>query len=314
MISDHSGRTFKNLRISLLSACNFACVYCTDDNAALPFSKTDGLSISNLLNQVSKLHHHLNLNSVRLTGGEPLLYPDLGELIKGLSTIGIKEIKMTSNGFLLEKQVQKLAALGLKEINISLDAATEAAFFKMTRRDKFENVKQGIDAALKAGLKVKLNAVIMKGKNDDQIMPLFNFARERNIIIRFLEVMRMGHLHQHQDDYLITQQDILDKIGMYHQFLPLPRKPSATANYWETKDGFTFGIIANSSQPFCQDCDRLRLDHKGNIYGCLSENEPIEISKAVSDNDFEQYLRNALSQKQAVKFTGSKLSMLNIGG
>ncbi len=314
MITDQTGRTFKNLRISLLNNCNFACVYCTDDDETNIISQINSFSVKDLIKQVSKLHAHLNLESVRLTGGEPLLYSDLEELIAGLLFIGISKIKMTTNGFLLEKRVKKLAASGLKEINISLDAATDLSFFRMTRRDKFEVVKQGIDAALRAGLIVKLNAVILKGKNDDQIIPLLDFASERNIVIRFLEVMSMGHLYQNKDDYFISQYDILKKIAMYHKFVSLPRKPSATANYWKTTDGNIFGIIANTSQPFCQDCDRLRLDNKGNIYGCLSENEPIEISKALSDQEFEHYLRIALSQKQNIKFTGSELSMLEIGG
>ncbi|HTN19529.1 MAG TPA: GTP 3',8-cyclase MoaA [Pelobium sp.] len=314
MIKDQLGRTFKTLRISLLSQCNFGCVYCTDDLGSNISEKSIALSTDELLGMVQKLHAELNLKSVRLTGGEPLLYPNLEYLIKGLSLIGIEEIKMTSNGFLLEKKAKLLFDAELREINISLDAANSADFFKMTRRDKFEEVEKGIDAAIKAGIQVKLNTVLMKGKNDHQLIPLLNFAKERGIVIRFLEVMAMGYLHNKENDFLFSQEEILSTIEKHYKFEALPRKQSATANYWKTTDGAVFGIIANSSHPFCGDCDRLRLDHEGNIYGCLSVNEPISLKNANSTKTYKNKLWEALKQKQKVKFTGSKLSMLEIGG
>ena len=314
MIKDQLGRTFKTLRISLLSQCNFGCVYCTDDLGSNMSGKNSTLSTDELLGMVQKIHAELNLKSVRLTGGEPLLYPKLEYLIKGLSLIGIEEIKMTSNGFLLEKKAKLLFDAGLREINISLDAANPADFFKMTRRDKFEEVKKGIDAAIKAGIQVKLNTVLMKGKNDHQLIPLLNFAKERGIVIRFLEVMAMGYLHNKENDFLFSQEEILSTIEKHYKFEALPRKQSATANYWKTTDGAIFGIIANSSHPFCGDCDRLRLDHEGNIYGCLSVNEPISLIGENAEESYNSKLWEALNQKQDVKFTGSKLSMLEIGG
>nr|WP_294899697.1 GTP 3',8-cyclase MoaA [uncultured Pedobacter sp.] len=314
MIKDHFNRTFKTLRISLLNQCNFGCVYCTDDLDNDNQKRNTGLKPDELLNLVQKLHTSLNLKSVRLTGGEPLLYPHLEYLISGLYLMGIDEIKMTSNSFLLEKKAKSLFDAGLREINISLDAADGADFFKMTRRDKFEEVKNGIDVAIKAGIKVKLNSVLMKGINDNQIIPLLAFAKQRNIPIRFLEVMAMGHLHDRKDDFLFSQQEILSRIAEYHQFTALPRQPSATANYWQTAEGAIFGIIANSSEPFCGDCNRLRLDHEGNIYGCLSVNEPISLKGVDSADQFQNKLLRALKQKQEVKFIGSKLTMLEIGG
>ncbi len=311
MMKDSFGRSFKTLRISLLSNCNFACVYCTDDENTLNKSKETAINITQLLAIVAKLHQKLQLQSVRLTGGEPLLFPDLELLIKGLIAIDIPVIKMTSNGFLLENKAENLKSAGLQEINISLDAANEASFFAMTRRDKFKEVSNGIDAAVKAGLKVKINSVIMKGKNDDQIIPLIDYAFESKLTVRFLEVMNMGNLHQSGDKYLCSQDEILDTISLKYQFKKVNRKPSSTANYWETNDGNLFGIIANSSEPFCADCNRLRLDQNGNIYGCLSVNEPISV---IDNIGLDDQLYKALRQKQSVKFAGSSLSMLAIGG
>lgn len=315
MITDKSGRTFKTLRISLLSSCNLACVYCTDeDDISQKHLKDPSLDVDQLLQTVKKLHQVLNLESVRLTGGEPLLYPDLGKLIVGLKEIGIFNIKMTTNGFLLQKKAAKLKAAGLQEINVSLDAAEEGAFFLMTKRTKFQEVSDGIDAAMKAGLHVKINSVIMKNKNHLQIIPLLKFSFSRGLSIRFLEVMAMGHLHDKSNDYLFGQEDILALIAKEYNYVALSRKKSSTANYWETEEGHLFGIIANHSQPFCTDCNRLRLDHKGNIYGCLSSNEPLLLIKDDTREQIVHQLKKALKQKQPVRFTGSDLSMLAIGG
>ena len=315
MIIDQSGRTFKNLRISLLNSCNFACIYCTEDGKEVDNPLNfNNLGLIELLKIVQKLHKKLNLASVRLTGGEPLLYQKLAELIKGLNLIGIPKIKMTTNGFLLYKSAKVLKRAGLSHLNLSLDAAEEASFFKMTRRDKFQEVIFGIDAALDAGIRVKINAVIMKGQNQDQILPLLQLAKEKGIIIRFLEVMAMGHLYQQKNNHFFSQAEILKLIAQHYQFEPLIRSKSATANYWKTTEGLKFGIIANTSQPFCHDCDRLRLDQEGNIYGCLSENKPININKIASDKDLKIVLNEALSHKQPINFTGSDLSMLKIGG
>jgi cyclic pyranopterin phosphate synthase len=177
-----------------------------------------------------------------------------------------------------------------------------------------DRVLNGIEAALNVGIQVKLNAVIMKGMNEDQIIPLVDYAFSKNIPIRFLEVMSMGHLHHESDKYLFSQQQLLDTIATKYNFKRLSREQSATANYWQTADGNTFGIIANNSEPFCQDCSRLRLDAEGNMYGCLSTNHPIAMDPA--DNDFilQEKLQLAMSQKQLHHFVGSELSMLQIGG
>ncbi|MET4082655.1 cyclic pyranopterin phosphate synthase [Pedobacter sp. UYP30] len=314
MVIDDFGRSFKNLRISLLDVCNFACTYCTNEDLTSQQIKPNSLSVNDLLLTVQKLHAKLSLNSVRLTGGEPLLYPELEQLIAGLLEIGIPKVNMTSNGFLLEKKAIALRKAGLTEINISLDAAEEGSFFKMTRRAKLQEVKKGIDAAINAGLKVKLNAVLVRGENDDQVIPLLKYAASKNIAVRFLEVMQMGHLYKESDESLFSQQEILERISTVYSFKALPRKASATANYWRTECGLIFGIIANTSTPFCKDCDRLRLDHHGNIFGCLSVNQPINLNTSNSDADFTTLLNSALNQKQPVKFTGSELPMLKIGG
>src|SRR4029079_11501815 len=143
--------------------------------------------------------------TIRLTGGEPLLYRDIIHLVEGIKSIGITSIKLTTNGFLLQRMAKPLKDAGMQSINVSLDAVDEDVFFLMSKRSNVQRIINGIDAAIDTGLQVKINSVIMKGMNDRHILSLLQFAFERNISIRFLEVMAMGHLYQHAEKYLFTQ-------------------------------------------------------------------------------------------------------------
>jgi cyclic pyranopterin phosphate synthase len=273
-----------------------------------------GIAVTELLDIIRRLHAQLQLETIRLTGGEPLLYAKLTELVAGIAAIGPIGIKLTTNGSLLHRKAAALKHAGLQSVNVSLDAVEEAIFARMSRRQSLDAVITGIDSALAAGLDVKLNAVLMKGMNEDQVLPLLEFAHARGISIRFLEVMAMGHLYHQSTRYLLSQREILETIEKKYQLTAQERKPGATARYWVTEEGHRFGIIANESEPFCGDCDRLRLDSKGNIYGCLSSNRPIRLDPGEDTGQWREKLREALGQKQAVHFTGSDLSMLSIGG
>ena len=316
IVRDEYGRTFKTLRVSLLSRCNLGCVYCSlaDDGIPDKPAPDKPMPVQDLLQLIKTLHSQLQLKTIRLTGGEPLLYPDLVKVIEGIREMGIESIKLTTNGFLLERLAKPMKLAGMKSINVSLDAVDEDVFFLMSKRNNVERIKDGIQAAIEAGMEVKINAVLMKGINEFQIIPLLEYAFEKNIIIRFLEVMAMGHLHQNSKKYLCTSQEILDVVSSRYNIQKLQRGNSSTANYWQTEHGHVFGIIANESEPFCHDCNRLRLDSHGNIYGCLSSNHPIPIGGINDPSQLQEKLQQALLQKQAVRFTGSELSMLDIGG
>jgi len=226
-IKDTYGRSFKTLRVSLLNSCNLGCVYCVagDDN----FLKRNNLSSTHqsgaheLLPIIEKLHDVLHLEIIRLTGGEPLLYHDIIHLVEGIKTMGIDAIKLTTNGFLLQRMAKPLKDAGMKSINVSLDSVDEDVFFLMSRRNNVKKILKGIDAARDAGLDVKLNAVLMKGINDQQILPLLHYAFERKIVIRFLEVMSMGHLYHNSEKFLVTKDEVLHTIASDYDFMPLIR-------------------------------------------------------------------------------------------
>ncbi len=312
-IVDAFGRSFKTLRISVTNACNLGCVYCVD--GVSKNSSPVNASWEDLLEIVSALDEILDLETIRLTGGEPTLYPHLVSLINGMADMGIP-IKMTTNGFLLSRLAKPLKEAGLKELNISLDALDPIVFHKMARHTGIEKVKEGIDNALTHALHVKLNMVVVKGMNESQLLPLLEYAMERTIPIRFLELMRMGHLFSpHFKEQFFPQSEILEMIRRYFPIKEVGKKKSATATYWEMENGYQFGIIANESSPFCQDCDRLRLDSDGNLFGCLSENTPVPIRESIHDRtELVEKLKLALSHKQPGAFRGSGMTMIGIGG
>ncbi|MBD1429208.1 GTP 3',8-cyclase MoaA [Sphingobacterium litopenaei] len=313
-LTDPIGRSFNVLRVSLLDRCNFACTYCVcEDELNTTTPKSAVLSSDELIDLIGRLHHLLHLQTIRLTGGEPLLYPDLTKLTKGIRQLGIQDIRMTTNGFLLAKKVVALQQAGLRSINVSLDALSESSFYKVTKRTGLQQVVEGIIAAKEIGLEVKINTVIMAGENDQEILPLLNFAFRHRIKIRFLELMGMGHLFGDTDSKFFSRQAILDRISSVYEIHEQVKKCGDTATYWRTSCGHSFGIIANESQPFCADCNRLRLDCQGNIYGCLSSNTPIPLRAVNSQQGLEAGLHAALGQKQ-MRFSGSEMSMLTIGG
>lgn len=210
VIQDQYGRTFRTLRVSLLSHCNLGCVYCVAGDGEIKAANIthSSLPVPELLAIIRRLHEQLGLSTIRLTGGEPLLYHGLTDLISGIREAGISSIKLTTNGFLLERLAMPMKQAGMRSINVSLDAVDEDIFYKMSRRHAVQRVVQGIDKALEAGLEVKINSVVMRGINEGQILPLLEFAFSRRCRIRLLEVMAMGHLHDQADRYLFfTKRD-----------------------------------------------------------------------------------------------------------
>jgi len=321
-IKDEHGRTFKTLRVSLTSLCNFGCVYCvnSEDKGGINDINSSAvihLNYDKLAELVIHLQKSLQFDSVRLTGGEPMLYPNLIPFIQILKSYGIKNVKMTTNGFNLKQKAEGLAAAGVKDINISLDSIDPEIFKVIARRNFHRQVIEGIEAAIKNGISVKLNAVIMRGLNENQVLPLLEYAMSKNIGLRYLELMRMGHFYSKNfNEYFFPMEEILSVISnRYPLARSAYRSPSATAKIFQLENGYEFGIIANESEPFCSDCDRLRLDSSGNIYGCLSEEKSEYIADIAGDEiKLSEKLLEALKHKQPLKFKGSPLKMISIGG
>ncbi len=313
--TNNDERTFKTLRLSLTNDCNLACSYCVKEvSKKIKNSQLKALTVEELTKIIFQLHHTLDLETIRLTGGEPTLYANIIPLIEQLIPFGVK-IKLTTNGFLLKNLLQKLPYKVFDSINVSVDALDEELFFKISKRRGLSKILEGIALAKAQNIDLKINTVVMRNANISQIIPLLDYGFENKIPIRFLELMKMGHVHTGDFSEFFSQAEILEVIKSKFEITKSKRKTSSTANYWQTNKGAVFGIIANESEPFCSDCNRLRLDSFGNIYGCLSSNEPILIKDLIANDILlKQKLDMAMAQKQKTKFVGSSLSMLDIGG
>ena len=322
MIQDKLGRRFEKLRISLLNSCNFSCVYCVSEEpgnltTSKPSDSTpeEPLGVDEFTRLIAAVHRLTHLKSIRLTGGEPLLYPHLFPLVRNIQRIGIEDIRLTTNAFFLKENATKLFDAGVKSVNISVDAVDEDVFSKIARHSNTARVFQGIEAAVKTGMNVKLNAVIMRGKNESQIIPLLDYATRLGIKVRFLELMKMGHLYHSENGLFFSEEEIIATIQKKYTIERMPRKHAETANYWHTSQNGIFGIIANESTPFCHDCNRLRMDSNGYFFGCLSNAHGEKLAPYIhNEEQLTEKLKGLLLLKQPVKFHGSELSMRNIGG
>ncbi|MCP5481266.1 MAG: radical SAM protein [Spirochaetales bacterium] len=299
--------------MSLTPVCNFACRYCDPESSPgkepVPITRRPA---DFYLRLVERLLEVTPLHTVRLTGGEPTLYAQLASLVAGLAALGLSRICLTTNGFLLESQLEALKAAGLTDLNVSVDAIEPAVFERVTGRGGLDRVLGAIDRARGLALPLKINATIMRGLNDCQVLPVFEQFAAAGIEVRFLELMKMGPLQTNHEQFFFSEAEILARICERFTVRRLERQPSATATLFETGDGRRFGIIANHSAPFCSDCDRLRLDHEGRLFGCLSS----AIGYTVPDDKHALIatLKGALEEKQPQRFTGSALSMRSIGG
>lgn len=212
----------------------------------------------------------LGIQQIRLTGGEPLLRKDVVEITQELNQLrelGLEKLSMTSNGVLLPKYAKALVDAGLDDINISLDSVDPQRFEELTRGGKLDDVERGIDAALAAGLPVKINAVIIKGYNDGDILSLFNWAVRRGVTLRYIEFMPLDGNNAWSAERVVSQQEILDAIAVEHAITPQPIDHSPAQRF--LADGAEFGVISTISKPFCSQCDRVRITATGELYSCL---------------------------------------------
>lgn len=312
-----SERIFRKLRVSLTRSCNFGCVYCAADGKAVKDPQIT--PPEQFMRWIEDIASVAAISKIRLTGGEPTLYPHLPELVGALKARTSARVYLTTNGHRLRELAAPLKDAGLDGVNISLDAIEPEVFKAMGGRN-YAAVIQGVHDAVDAGLQVKINTTLMAEMNDNQILPLLDFAYgfetgatggNRNIVVRFLELMAMGHLHGHAGRRLVTTDQILGTIAARHEISELGRKPSDTTRHYKLERGQVFGIIANTTIPFCSDCDRLRLDAAGRVYGCLSQPKGIPLSGVTNVADV---LAEAMALKQVQGFTGSVLNMREVGG
>lgn len=276
VIQDKLGRPIRDLRISVTDRCNFRCDYCMpkeifgDDYTFLP--KNELLTFEELT-RISKIYAQLGVKKIRITGGEPLLRRNLYKLVEQLNLIdGIEDIGLTTNGLLLKKHGKNLYQAGLRRINVSLDAIEDNVFQEINNRNiKASTILEQIDYAVSIGFEVKVNVVIQKGVNDNQIIPMIDYFKNKNIEVRFIEFMDVGNDNGWNFNKVVTKEEMLNMIEQHFEISPVaPKYYGEVAKYFRHKDNDAqFGLITSVSESFCSTCTRARLSSDGKFYGCL---------------------------------------------
>ena len=276
---DSFGRVHRDLRVSLTDRCSLRCTYCMPFN----FDKwlpTETLLTATELIKVIEIAVSQGVTEVRLTGGEPLLRPDIVEIVSRINALDTApELSMTTNGVALAKVAAQLADAGLRRINISLDTLDWERFKRLTFRDRYDDVIEGIAAARKAGLApIKINTVLMRGINDDEALPLLKWALAENLNLRFIEQMPLDAGDAWTRSNLITADEIFNQLNKEFELTPVSDRGSSPAEEFYINGGpATVGIIGSVTRSFCANCDRLRLTSDGQLRNCLFSNEETDL-------------------------------------
>lgn len=320
-VIDAQGRSFRNLRVSLTAACNYACTYCVPAGTQLHRARHE-LSLPQFLHAIDALIEVAGIEKLRITGGEPLLSPLFDTFLRAVMIRPLADVSLTTNGQFLLQKLPVLKASGIRRINVSLDTLNPVAFRKICRSGDLPTVLAGIDAVLDAGIRVKINMVPMRTQNEDQVLPLLDYCIGRGIELRYIELMRMGHWRGNPDysRELVPMARLLELVGSRYDYLRTGAEFDATAARFEIPGKGFFGIIANESQPFCSTCSRLRLSSAGFLHGCLSNTrrhyigDLLELPQEQSLPLLRERLQSALADKQPLSFAGSETVMRWIGG
>ncbi|HEV3188088.1 MAG TPA: GTP 3',8-cyclase MoaA [Acidimicrobiales bacterium] len=272
---DRYARVHDDLRISVTDRCNLRCVYCMPE-VGMTFQPREALLSFEEIERVATVAFEMGVTSLRLTGGEPLVRKNVVNLVSRLSAIGFKDLAMTTNGMLLSPVVQALGDAGLKRVNISCDSLREVRFNEIRRRGDLNTVLSAMDAAESAGLSpLKVNVVILRGENDDEILDFARFARDTGRVVRFIEFMPLDAQGHWEKSQLVPGHEIFERINAVWPLVATDVGGSAPAERFKFADGQgEVGLISSVTQPFCGTCNRLRLTADGAIRNCLfSDNE-----------------------------------------
>ncbi|MFA6788491.1 MAG: GTP 3',8-cyclase MoaA [Arcobacteraceae bacterium] len=298
MLIDGHNRVVDYLRVSVTERCNFRCQYCMPEK---PFSwvpKENLLSYEDLFAFV-KVCIDEGVKKVRITGGEPLLREGLEHFIAMIAQYKSDiDLALTTNAYLLPQAAQKLKDAGLKRLNVSLDSLKPEVAFKIAQKDVLATVLEGIQKAHDVGLKIKVNCVPMQGVNDDELIDILEFCKEKGYIVRFIEFMENQQASMSTKGY--NSQEIQDIIAKKYHFTKCERKGSSPSQDYQLDDGYVFGIIEPHKDDFCSTCNRVRLTASGVLIPCLYFEDAQSIKEAIQNNDIQkatQILKNVLANK-----------------
>ncbi len=308
---DGFGRVHRDLRISVTDRCNFRCTYCMPEEGMQWQARDKLLTFEEIERLARIMVERFGVDGIRLTGGEPTVRAKLPVLVEMLAALGV-DLAMTTNGVTLPLVAADLRRAGLRRLNISLDSLQADRFEELTRRDELSRVLQGIDAAIEAGFDpVKINVVVMKGINDDEIVDFARFGRDLGVTVRFIEFMPLDADEIWNNDRVMTQAEILTALSAEFELQPVART-SAPATRWRHADGAgEIGIVASVSESFCETCDRVRITADGQFRSCLFATDETDIRALLRDGSPDDVIAAALARSVAGKWAGHQINQVH---
>ena len=309
---DGFGRVHRDLRISVTDRCNFRCTYCMPAEGLDWMAREDLLTYEELTRVARVCVERFGFNGIRLTGGEPTVRANLPVLIEQLSSLGV-DLSLTTNGTTLTNLASALVSAGLERINISLDSLKRERFEQITRRDELDKVLEGIDAAVSAGLApVKINCVVMRGVNDDEIVDFARFGRERGVTVRFIEFMPLDAQGEWTNEQVVTKAEIVSAIGDVFPLEPVAERESDPAARWRYVDGGgEFGVIPSVTEAFCESCDRVRLTADGMLRHCLFATRELDLRTLLRNEATDDDLAAAITAEVGAKWAGHQINQVH---
>jgi GTP 3',8-cyclase len=304
-LRDAQGRRISDLRVSVTDRCNFRCQYCMPAEG-LPWLERDEILRFEEIERLVRLLVGLGIEDVRLTGGEPLVRRDFPTLVGMLAAIdGLGDLSVTTNGYLLERDATALVEAGIDRVNVSIDSLARDRFFHITRRDSLPQVLRGLEAiaAHPRVRPIKVNAIAMRDFTEDEVLRFCEFARSTDYQVRFIEFMPLDGDRAWTPDAVLTGREIRRIVESRHRLEELPREPSATARVYRFADGAgEIGFISPVSEPFCADCNRIRLTSDGKLRTCLFSAHETDLRAPMrggaSDGELERIVREAVWRKE----------------
>ena len=315
---DSFGRVVRDLRISVTDRCNFRCTYCMPAEGMTWLDRSEVLTYEEIERVARICVEKFGVDSLRLTGGEPTVRAHLPQLISKLAALRLPDgtkpdIALTTNGATLRNIALELRNAGLDRINVSLDSLKPERFFAMTRRDELHNVLAGITEAQVAGFSpMKVNAVVERGANDDEILDLVRYGRENNVEVRFIEFMPLDATNEWERNKVVSQDEIVATIAAEFPLELMPSRGAAPADRWRFLDGKgTVGVIPSVTHPFCGDCDRVRLTADGQFRTCLFATDESDIRTLLRNGGTDEEIAELIQVAVGAKWAGHQINQVN---
>lgn len=311
LIDPHQ-RHIHKLRVQLTDACNFRCFYCMPENIKFK-AKKDLLTPEEIYNICKILNKSFGVDEIRLTGGEPTIRPEFNEIVNLLSNLEVKKLGLTTNGYILNDKLDFLKSTNCKNINISLDSLNKDKFNKITKGNYFDRVYNSILRAKDQGFNLKINVVLLRGFNDQEINDFILFSSKYEIEVRFLELMKIGMAYETNNDLFISAKEVIKEIKKSENLTPVKMSKDSTSFNYVTSNGAKIGFIASESMPFCGTCSRLRLTSTGKLRACLMSESGIDLRGKTPD-EYKDIIYSVIAMKPIERIHHIEQVMNQIGG